>query len=125
MHSIFPPSLDTGRDIDRIVVTLGKPFDAKNKKSNSVLADVRGEDDIRKLITSLDLDEDSGKGSWMSPAEIYLNFMLGKSVVLNVGVVENVWLRCETLESDCCLNHENLFHEWLISHGIAFYEHRA
>lgn len=66
------------------------------------------------------IDSESGEGAWMSPADIFINFMNGKTLSHSIGVVLGDWLRCSEWGSDYALKGHRHCHDWLKCHGVEF-----
>ncbi len=103
---------------NRIVVTAGAPFDPRDKKSNKVLADIRDVASIGLAKVAFVVDPNSCKGSWMSPADIYVGFLSEKSLIGSVGVVLSSWLRSTDWEGDYGVTNHNELQNWLLDHGV-------
>ena len=108
---------------NRIVITASGPFNPKNKKSIEALADVRDPDDIEfaKSLLGVDL---TACPNWMSPVDIYLNFMLDKSLISSVGIVLGSWLRSPEWNGDYALVDHQAFHRWLDDHHLIYTRHQ-
>ena len=105
---------------DRIVITTERPLNVKNKKVNSVLADIRDANEIEFVGFCLQMDMESFNGSWMSPVEVYINFLQSKSLIKSVGVVLQGLLRSEEWNRDYELINYQEFHEWLLKNGATY-----
>jgi len=101
-------------EINRIVITVAAPFNPKNKKHNDVLADIRDVAVLEQAKEVFLVDPNSSQGSWMSPVDVYISFLNGKSLVGSVGVVLNNWFRCEGWEGDYAVAHSEAFQHWLL-----------
>jgi hypothetical protein len=110
-------------ECNRVVVTSSVPFNPKNKKSIEALADIRDLRDI-ELAKSLFLVDLDVCQSWMSPVDIYLNFMLDKSLISSVGIVLGSWLRSSEWNGDYCLLNHQAFHRWLDGYHVTYMQHQ-
>jgi hypothetical protein len=104
---------------NRIVLTMGFPFDPKHKKRNAVLADIRDAASIESVKDVLVVDPSSPNPSWMSPVDLYVAFVDGKCVIGSVGIVLRSWLRSEDWDGDYAVKDHHKFENWLRSHGVS------
>ena len=101
---------------NRIVVTAQTQFDPKDRTRTPVLADIRDPAAIEIAKNVLLVEPDSCRGSWMSPVDIYIAFLTGKSLIGSVGVVLDSWLRSSIWEGDYAVSSDHDFRAWLKDH---------
>jgi hypothetical protein len=112
------------KDCNRVIITASRPFNPKNKKAVEALADIRDPRDIELAQSLFLVDLNSCRGSWMSPVDIYLNFMVDKSLSCSVGVVLGGWLRSQKWKGDYALLNHLEFHRWLNIHHVDYTQHQ-
>jgi hypothetical protein len=110
-------------ECNRIVITASGPFNPKNKNSIEALANIRDPGDIELAKSLLGVDSDAWP-SWMSPVDIYLNFMQDKSLISSVGIVLGGWLRSPEWNGDYALVDHQAFHRWLVEHHVIYTQHQ-
>jgi hypothetical protein len=103
---------------DRVVVTVAKPFNAKQRSKGNLLLDIRDPDDILSLVKLLEVRNSSYACSWMSPVDFYLNFLFDRQSVGEVGVVLRGFLRASAWSGDCELRRQEDFVRWCQDKGI-------
>ena len=116
---------DVTNNCNRIVITEKNPYDPKKKKKNIVLADVQDEREIAFFLTKLNIDKASNKGNWMSPIDIYFNFMINKSFSTSIGLVLESWLRSTEWSGDYAIKNHQEFQAWLSNNKEKYIESKA
>jgi hypothetical protein len=96
---------------DRVVVTAARPFNPRNRSKNDVLLDIRDSGEILSLVKLVEVDV-SNAHSWMSPADIYFNFLLERQLIGEVGVVLRGFLRASEWTGDYEIRRPQEFLRW-------------
>lgn len=98
---------------NRIVITARHQFNPKNKKSIEALVDIKDPGDIELAKPLFRVELDGQEPGWMSPVDIYINFMRDKSLIDSIGIVLDSWLRNDQWDGDYPLKNHQDFHRWL------------
>ena len=105
---------------DQLIFTLRAPFDVRNRNRVPALYQVK-EDREKKLFCTLlemGIEKNNAPISFMSPVEIYVNFLRNRSYLGNVGIVDRSWIRSQEFEGDYHFRKWPLVEEWLFSHKV-------
>lgn len=104
---------------DRVVVTATKPFNAKDRSKNDVILNIQDPDEVLSLARLVEVNSTSVARSWMSPADIYFNFLFERQVIGAIGVVLRGFLRAAEWTGDYEIRSAEAFVRWCEEKGIS------